>query len=191
MLGANLLSIVLGCTVALGVACLLLPLYDAHALARYWWGLLVLPVLLVLLHPRALPYVLDRAFALLHREPLEERLEPRAEFRAAGWSVVSWIGFGGHLAVLCGALGHGGLSSVVLCVGGMALAVSLGVLFIPAPAGAGVRDVVLKLVLGAILLPGPALAVVLTSRVILIACDIVLAGSATLVGVVVRRHDSR
>jgi len=84
MLGANLLSIVLGCTVALGVACLLLPLYDAHALARYWWGLLVLPVLLVLLHPRALPYVLDRAFALLHREPLEERLEPRAEFRAAG-----------------------------------------------------------------------------------------------------------
>jgi hypothetical protein len=62
----------------------------------------------------------------------------------------------------------------------MALAFSLGVLFIPAPAGAGIRDVVLTLTLTASLTSGQALAVVVASRVILIACDLTLASLAAL-----------
>jgi uncharacterized membrane protein YbhN (UPF0104 family) len=182
MLGANLITLVLSCSVGLVLACLLLPIYNAQALAHYWWALFALPFLLGLLHPRALPYVLDRAFAILRRPPLGERLGAGAEARAAGWSLLGWVAYGAHLTVLCVALGHGGLSALVLCVGGMALAFPLGVLFIPAPAGAGIRDLVLKLVLVAILDPGQALAVAVASRVILIACDLALAGIATAFG---------
>jgi glycosyltransferase 2 family protein len=178
MLAANLVTLVMSCAVGLIIACLLLPLYDAHALRHYWWALLALPLLLALLHPRAIPAILDRLFALVHRPPLGERLDARSGVRAAGWSLVSWLGLGLHLAVICAALGHGGLSAFVLCTGGMALAYSLGVLFVPAPAGAGVRDVVLALVLGTMLTSGQALAVVLASRVILIVCDLVLAALA-------------
>jgi hypothetical protein len=60
----------------------------------------------------------------------------------------------------------------------MALAIPLGVLFIPAPAGAGIRDVILVLVLSAPLGAGPALGVVIVSRVLLIIGDLLLAGIA-------------
>ena len=52
MLSANLIVVVMSCSVGLLVACLLLPLHDAHALVRYWWALLALPILVALLHPR-------------------------------------------------------------------------------------------------------------------------------------------
>ena len=179
MLAANLITIVMSVSVGLVAACLLLPLYDPAALTRYWWALLALPFLVALLHPRALPAAVDRVFGWLHRPPLGEQLEVASGLRASGWSVVSWVGLGGQVAALCFGLGHGGLSTLLLCTGGMALAVSLGVLFLPAPAGAGVRDVVLGLVLGTILTAGQAIAVVVASRVILVGCDVMLAFGAT------------
>jgi glycosyltransferase 2 family protein len=60
----------------------------------------------------------------------------------------------------------------------MALAISAGVLFIPAPAGAGLREVILVLVLRSALTPGQALAVAVGSRVLLIVADLLLAGLA-------------
>lgn len=182
MLSANLITIVLSSCVGLIFACMLLPIYDAGALRRYWWALLTLPVLLALLHPRALPGLLDRLLRLVGRPPLGEHLQLGAELRAGAWSALSWIGYGTHVWILCAGLGHRGLSVFILATGGMALAIPVGVLFIPAPAGAGVRDVVLALVLSAVLGSGQPLAVVVASRVILIACDVTLAGAADLVG---------
>jgi uncharacterized membrane protein YbhN (UPF0104 family) len=178
MLAGNLITIVLSCAVGLILASVLLPISNAHALSRYWWLLIALPFLLALLHPRAVPMVLDRVFALLRREPLDQRLELRDSARASLWSAVSFLAQGLHVAILALAIGGGGVSTVVLCVGGMALAVSAGVLFIPAPAGAGVRDVVLSLVLRSVLTTPQALAVVVASRAILIAADLALAGVA-------------
>ena len=178
MLAANLITVVLSCAVGLILAAALLPISDTHALSHYWWLLLVLPFLIALLHPRALPMVLDRVFALLHRPPLDERLPVRNTVRAAGWSVGSFIFQGLHIAILALTLGGGGFSTVLLCIGGMSLAVSAGVLFIPAPAGAGVRDVILTLVLRATLSGGQALAVVVASRALLIVADLALAAIA-------------
>ncbi|MCU1656877.1 MAG: hypothetical protein JWO57_1533 [Pseudonocardiales bacterium] len=178
MLAANLITIVLSCAVGLTLACVLLPLSDAHALSRYWWLLLALPFLIALLHPRAIPTLLDRAFGLIRREPLGQRLHVRDSLRASSWSIASFVALGGHVAILALAIGGGGLSTVLLSIGGMALAVSAGILFIPAPAGAGVRDVVLTLVLRATLTSGQALAVVVASRAILIVVDLVLAAVA-------------
>jgi hypothetical protein len=178
MLAANLITIVLSCTMGLIVAAALLPISDTHALSRYWWLLLGLPFLLALLHPRALPWILDRLFALVHRPPLDERLPLRNSVRAAGWSAGSFILQGLHISALALTLGGGGFSTVLLCIGGMSLAVTAGVLFIPAPAGAGVRDVILTLVLRATLSGGQALAVVVASRALLILADLVLAAIA-------------
>lgn len=175
MLAANLITIVLSCAVGLTVACLLLPLSDTRALARYWWLLLALPVLIAMLHPRAVPMLLDRAFALLRRPPLGQRLHVRDSARASLWSLGSFLLLGLHVAVLALAVGGGGLSTVLLSTGGMALAICGGILFLPAPAGAGIRDVILALVLSAVMSSGKALAVVVASRVILVVVDLALA----------------
>jgi uncharacterized membrane protein YbhN (UPF0104 family) len=180
MLAANLITIALCCTACLSLACVLLPLSGARALAGYWWLLVGLPFLVASLHPRAVPWLLDRAFALIGRPPLGQRLHVRDTVRASAWALVSFVTLGLHVAVLALAIGGGGLSMVLLCVGGMGLAVAAGVLFIPAPAGAGVRDVVLTLVLTSKLDSGQALAVVVASRVILIVADLLLAGLAAL-----------
>ncbi len=108
MLAANLITVVLSCAVGLIIAAALLPISDTHALSHYWWLLLVLPFLIALLHPRALPMVLDRVFALLHRPPLDERLPVRNTVRAAAWSVGSFILQGLHIAILALTLGGGG-----------------------------------------------------------------------------------
>ena len=178
MISANLVTLVLGCTVGLVVAAALLPFSDTAALHKYWWFLLALPLLLALLHPRSVPWLLDRAFGLLRREPLGERLDARASLVAASWSLGSFVFLGLHVAVLALALGGDTGAVLLLSIGGMALAVAGGVLFIPAPAGAGVRDVILGLVLSAELTNAQALAVVIASRVILIVVDLALAGVA-------------
>jgi hypothetical protein len=177
MLAANLITIVLSCAVGLALACVLLPFSDSRALSRYWWLLLALPFLIALLHPRAVPLVLDRAFALMRRAPLNERLRVRDSLGASAWSLASFLALGLHVGILAAAIG-GGFSTVLLSIGGMALAVCAGVLFLPAPAGAGVRDVVLTLVLSASLTAGQALAVVVASRAILIIADLALAAAA-------------
>jgi hypothetical protein len=183
MLAANLITIVLSCAVGLTLACVLLPFADTRALSRYWWLLLALPFLVALLHPRAVPMVLDRAFALVRRPPLDQRLRVRDSAQASAWSLASFLVLGLHVAILAAAIG-GGFSTVLLSIGGMALAVCGGVLFLPAPAGAGVRDVILTLVLTANLTGGQALAVVVASRAILVVADLALAGAAA----GVRRH---
>jgi uncharacterized membrane protein YbhN (UPF0104 family) len=180
MLAANIIALSLSCTIGLLIACALLPVYNGHVLAHYWWALLALPVLVALLHPRVLPGLLDRAFALIHRPPLHEELDIRATARASCWSVVSWVGLGAQLGILANAVDHRGISTYLLSAGAVALAVPLGVLVIPTPAGAGVRDVVLVLVLTASMTSGQALAVVVASRVLLILSDLALAGVAAL-----------
>jgi hypothetical protein len=182
MIAANLISMANGCAVGVIVACILLPIYNAQALHRYWWVLLALPVLVVLLHPRAITGLLDRAMSLLHREPLGEQVQAKYLLVASGWSLMSWLGFGLHLGILVSAVGPGSPATWVLCTGAMALAIPAGLLFIPAPAGAGVREIILLLVLESLLPKGSALAVVLASRVILICCDLILAGGAAILG---------
>lgn len=184
MLASNLITIALSCAVGLILACVFLPLSDARALSRYWWLLLALPFLLALLHPRAVPGLLDRTFAVLHRAPVGGRLPVRNSLRASGWSALSFLALGSHIAILVIAVDGWKWSTVLLSIGAMSLAVCAGVLFIPAPAGAGVRDFVLNLVLVAALVAGQALAVVVASRVLLIAVDMALAAAAAMT----RRH---
>lgn len=181
MLTANLVTILMNVCAGLVVACALLPAYDSSALSHYWWALLAIPFLLALLHPRAIPGLLDRVLSLLHRPPVGDHLDTGSVLRASIWALASWLGLGAQVGVLTVAVGPSAASHFVLAIGAMALAYSLGVLFVPAPAGAGVREVVLVLVLGSVLPSGQALAVVLSSRVLLAIVDVFLAGVAAVI----------
>jgi glycosyltransferase 2 family protein len=180
MLAANLITVLLSVCVGVVLAGLLLPFSVPAALHRFWWALAALPLLLVLAHPKSLPFVLDRLLKALRRAPLEVQMTGSATVIAAGWSTMSWVAFGTHLAVLVAAIGRPSLGLLALCIGGMGLAVSAGVLFLPAPAGAGLREVVLGYVLVAVLTSGQVVAVVIASRVILLLADLLMAGLVTL-----------
>lgn len=176
MLAGNLIVVLLGVCAGVVVAGLLLPFSSPAALHRFWWALAALPLLLVMAHPRSIPFLLDLVLKVLRRDPLDVEMTPKATMAAVGWATLSWVGFGTHLAVLAAAISKPSLELLTLCIGGMALAVSAGLLFLPAPAGAGMREVVLAYVLVAALTSGQVVAVVIASRVIILLADLLLAG---------------
>jgi glycosyltransferase 2 family protein len=180
MLAANLITVLLSVCVGVVLAGLLLPFSVPAALHRFWWALAALPLLVVLALPRSLPFLLDRLLKVLRRAPLDVVMTGSATRTALGWSALSWVALGTHLAVLVAAIGKPSLGLLALCVGAMGLAVSAGVLFLPAPAGAGLREVVLGYVLVAVLTSGQVVAVVIASRVILLLADLLMAGLVAL-----------
>jgi uncharacterized membrane protein YbhN (UPF0104 family) len=180
IVAANLITVVLSVTVGVALAGVLLPFSYAAALQRFWWALAALPLLILLAHPKSVPFLLDRLLSALHRAPLGVQMTNRATGEAMLWSVLSWAFFGLHLAVLTAAIGKPSAGLVALCTGGMGLAISAGVLFLPSPAGAGMREIVLGYVLAAVLNGGQIVAVVIASRVLLILVDLLLAAVAAL-----------
>jgi uncharacterized membrane protein YbhN (UPF0104 family) len=180
MLAANLITVLLSVCVGVVLAGLLLPFSVPAALHRFWWALAALPLLVVLALPRSLPFLLDWLLKVLRRAPLDVVMTGSATRTALGWSALSWVAFGTHLAVLVAAIGKPSLGLLALCVGAMGLAVSAGVLFLPAPAGAGMREVILGYVLVAVLTSGQVVAVVIASRVILLLADLLMAGLVAL-----------
>jgi uncharacterized membrane protein YbhN (UPF0104 family) len=175
MLAGNLIVVLLSVCVGVVLAGLLLPFSSPAALHRFWWALAALPLLLVMAHPRSLPFLLDLVLKVLRRDPLEVQMTPKETMAAVGWSTLRWVGFGTHLAVLAAAVSKPSLGLLTLCIGGMALAVSAGLLFLPAPAGAGMREIVLAFVLVAALTSGLIVAVVIASRAIIAVADLLLA----------------
>jgi uncharacterized membrane protein YbhN (UPF0104 family) len=184
MLSANVITLALSLMAGLALAAALLPFSSPDALGRFWWTFLLLPPLLACIHPRALPAVLDRMFGLVKREPLNERLTGRSIASALLWATLSWVLLGLHLYVVTHALGAHGAQALAAAVGGMAFAVAVGVIFVPAPAGAGIRDVALVAALSTVLGATDALAAALASRVLLVVVDLVLAS----LGAVIRPH---
>lgn len=180
MLAANIL--LLGMVTASGIAvgALLLPWSSSDGLTRYWWLLILLVPLLFGLHPRVVPAVLDWLFTKAGREPLHIRLSARGLFASAGWAVASWVVLGLHLAVMLGAYHSVSPAALAACVGGIALGWAAGIAFIPAPAGAGIRDAILALTLGPLIGTTNAVTIALASRILLLVADVALAGVGAL-----------
>jgi uncharacterized membrane protein YbhN (UPF0104 family) len=90
--------------------------------------------------------------------------------------------FGLHLWLLANALGAPGLSGVTRCIGGFALAMAAGVVFVFAPSGAGVREALIVAALSPVMTPGQALGIAVVSRALFILADVGSAGAAALSG---------
>lgn len=175
MLTANALMIALLTATGLVTGAALLPWSAEGGLGQYWWTLLLLPPLLVLLHPRTIPALLNWLFQRFGRKPLDVRASTRSMLVATALGFAVWLVMGLHVMTLVSALGPSGVFVAAAAIGGMGLAWAAGLIFIPAPAGAGVRDAVLVATFTPLLGATSAFAVALASRLLLLVADVVLA----------------
>lgn len=175
MAAASLVALLLSVVVALGLGALVLPFANGAAAERFWYA----PVFAVGLGVLLVPAVLNRVVALgarLLRRPADSvRLTGRAVLRAGGWAVMGNLFFGLHLLALGATLGLGDLRGYLLAVAAYSLAAGLGVVFVIAPAGAGVREFVITVVLAVSVSTGTAVTIALLSRVLLLVVDLLLA----------------
>lgn len=169
-------------TLIVGLLIALVTLPFAAGPMPYRWALLVTPLLLVMLYPKVLNSIIARLLKLARQEPLEVPLTARALSRALGWSVCVWICYGLQIWILATRLGAPPGKTLLIALGGFAFAWSIGFVIVFAPAGAGVRDVLLFLVLRPVLSTADAAAVVLASRVLLTAGDLLTAAVASRLG---------
>jgi hypothetical protein len=146
----------------------------------YLWFLAVTPVFLACLHPKVLNYLLRLMFKLTKRPPLEQPLTGKVIATSVAWSFLSWLLYGLALWLLAIRVGMPLGTGYPLAVGAFAVGFALGFLFIPSPAGVGVREIVI----GAILAHGSGLsaptvaAIVIVWRVVTLVADFSVAGLA-------------
>jgi glycosyltransferase 2 family protein len=160
---------------AVGAAAL--PFVAADALGAWSWVVWVSPVVVVVLAPPVLNRLIGLAVRVAGRGALEHPMTWSGLGRAAAWSVAGWLVAGLQLWVLCTGLGLPlTVRTFALATGGWALAWTAGFLFVVAPAGAGVREVVLAAVLAGVLSAPAATLAVLVSRVVLTVIDLAFAG---------------
>lgn len=180
MLAANLLMLAIVTATGLIVGAAFLPWSSADGLHRYWPVLFALVPLVASLHPRVIPAVLDLLFRIAGREPMELRVDSRRMLSAVAWGLGVWVLLGAHLLIMTRALGATGPQAAAAAIGGMGLAFAAGLIFIPAPAGAGIRDAVLVATFTPQIGATNALAVALASRVLLVVADVVLAAAGAI-----------
>jgi uncharacterized membrane protein YbhN (UPF0104 family) len=175
---ASLLTMAIAVPVALVLGLLAVPALLSADASGYLWPFLALPVAAVVLAPPVLNPLLDRALRLVRRPPLAQRLGGRAVVRVAVFAAAAHLLLGVQAWLLARDLGAEGAHVLPLAVGAFSLANVAGLLALPAPAGAGVREAVLVLALAPVLPVGQALLVALVSRALVTAGDLVVAGSA-------------
>jgi uncharacterized membrane protein YbhN (UPF0104 family) len=171
--GVLVLAIAVGAGVMVSV--LLMPFLGRETFARYWWAVLLLPLILVALHPPVFAKVVDSGLRLLRREPLQVLPTWRGIGKALALQGVVWLLLGLQIWVVVVGLGGDPLPSLLASVGGYALGFSLGMAAVGLPAGAGLREAVLVVALSGVLSPGLALLVALLARGIAVLADVVVA----------------
>jgi len=173
---ASVLAMVLSLFAGLLAALVTLPLVLTTP--PYRLLLLAVPVMLVFLHPKVLNPALHLLFRLARRPGSYEPLRGRAVLAALGWALLSWLAYGLQIWLLAVRLGAPEGRTALLAVGGFALAWSVGFVVVFAPAGAGVRDVLLVTILGTVLGVADATAVALVSRLLMTGGDLLAAAVA-------------
>jgi uncharacterized membrane protein YbhN (UPF0104 family) len=179
---AGVLFVMLHCATGAVVAAALLPLAGAETIPQRVGGLpWVIPLVLLLLHPRVIHALLKLAHRVVRRGAAPQVVPWSAMLPAIGAMAVTWTCYGVALFLLVAPLGGASWRGAVLSTGGFALAWTAGflaaaVLVVAAPAGLGVREVALYSVLAPVLTGGPATAVVVFSRIGQLIGDVAWAG---------------
>jgi uncharacterized membrane protein YbhN (UPF0104 family) len=175
---ASLLQLAIGVPGALLIGAMAVPALVAAGSGAYGLLLLALPLAVLVLSPPVLGPLLDRALALLRRPPLAQRLSGRSVLAVALLSGLANLLLGLQAWLLARDLGASGELLLPLVVGAFVLATVAGLLALPVPAGAGVREAVLVAALSPVLPLGQALLLALVSRVVLTTADLAVAGAA-------------
>lgn len=146
---------------------------------RAMWLFVLLPIGLVALHPRILTWGTSLVLKVLRKPPLDHRLKWSTIGKVFGFAVLGFGFQGLHLWLLANSVGAPGVKGLLLCIGAMALAMTVGLFFFVMPAGAGAREVVMGAVLVASGIdPIQAGAFAVASRAMFIVADVITAGTA-------------
>ncbi|SDK26179.1 hypothetical protein SAMN05421874_106184 [Nonomuraea maritima] len=172
-------TISLGLVVNLGVAISVAAatLGSLEAVREAWYLVLLVPVIIVCLHPKVLAWGLNLALRVARKEPLESVLPGRTVAVAVAWTSLGWLVYGVHIWLLAGQA-----DLYTVSTGAYAFAWATGILTVVVPAGVGVREGALVLVLGPIVGTPAALAVAIVSRLAFTLADAAAAGIAFLLG---------
>ena len=148
---ASVLGMAVSLAAGLVIAVVTLPFSAPGEVAQYIWVLLVLPLLVV----GAASEESGPADAVPLQGVAPRATRPRVHLRGACspplvWQTIGWLSVGFEVFVLCWAL-HAPIGrSLLLALGGTALAWSAGFLAIPLPSGAGLREVITIAILSSI-----------------------------------------
>jgi hypothetical protein len=179
-------SVVLALVIAIGsglaIATATLPVASPAVAGRYWWVLILVPVIVAGLCPPVLGPVLDRLLALVRQQPLERRPSWAGLTRAFGWSVLGWLLFGLQVWPLLAGMTGRGADVLLLAIGGYALAFCAGLLLIVFPSGIGAREVILIAALTPAVPHGTAVALALAARVVTTISDLAWGGISLALG---------
>jgi uncharacterized membrane protein YbhN (UPF0104 family) len=157
------------------------PLLGRDAVDEYRWLVLVLPLFALALAPPVLNRAIALALRALERPPLPAPLSLAGVLRVAGWALVSWLCYGGHVYLLAPRLGvEGGALLWLRGTGAFAAAFASGPLLLVVPAGAGVREAALLLLLGSTVTVPVAAVIAVVSRLLFIVGDLAWGAVAVL-----------
>ncbi|MFI7698154.1 YbhN family protein [Nonomuraea sp. NPDC049480] len=172
-------TISLGLVINIGVAISIAAatLWTLDAVRQAWYLVLLVPAIIVCLHPKVLTWGLNLALRIARKEPLESVLPGRTVVVAVAWTALGWFVYGVHIWLL------GGRPDLyIVATGAYAFAWATGILTVVVPAGVGIREGALVLVLGPILGTPAALAVAIVSRLAFTLADAAAAGISFLLG---------
>ncbi|MGW0801788.1 lysylphosphatidylglycerol synthase transmembrane domain-containing protein [Nonomuraea sp. NPDC002799] len=172
-------TISLGLVINLGVGISIAAatLGSLAAVRQAWYLVLLVPVIIVCLHPKVLTWGLNLVLRLARKEPLESVLPGRTVVVAVAWTALGWFVYGLHIWLIAGRP-----DLYLVSTGAYAFAWATGILTVVVPAGVGVREGALVLVLGPIIGTPAALAVAIVSRLAFTLADATAAGLAFLLG---------
>jgi uncharacterized membrane protein YbhN (UPF0104 family) len=149
-----------------------LPVIVGGAIGDLAW-LPALALFLVALHPRIANPGLSLLFRWLRR-PLERPLSWQGLGTASLWQSAGWVLLAVPVILTSRDLGADGPRLIAIGIGAFALSWVAGFLFVLAPAGAGVREVVMTALLSTAMSPASALTVALLSRLMMTFGDVIV-----------------
>jgi uncharacterized membrane protein YbhN (UPF0104 family) len=177
---ASLIQLGVGVVSALVVSLLAAPAVFSNS-PRAMWLFVLIPLGLAMLHPRILTWGTSLVLRILRRPPLDHRLSWSVIGKVFGSAAGAWALQGVHLWLLANSVGAPGFSGFILCVGAMAVAMTVGTFAFILPSGVGVREVAQVAVLTASgLTVVQATAFAVASRVMFTVADLLTAGGAAL-----------
>lgn len=187
---ATLFSVAVVLVAALIAGAIAVPELIATDERLVWilWLYGLLPIALIMLHPRILTYFARLAFRLLRRPQPDHPITLPVVAKSLGLAVLAYVSYGSHLWLLADT-GEGlTLGPLALCIGTMGIAMVAGLLFFLLPSGVGAREFVIIAALTPIVGIGPATAYAGVSRLMFVLADLVSAGGAAGLAVVARRR---
>jgi len=141
-------------------------------LVPIWLAVLALVVGVVLMAPPVVNRLVAIGMKVL-RKPSRPQLTLRPILVSFGWALVMWACFGTHILLLVHTLGHDfSWHLALLCVGGYTLAWVCGFLFILAPAGGGIRELLITALLAGTIGHDTAFTVAIVSRLMVTVGDL-------------------